>query len=257
MNWFVIAAAALVASGLTLFSGFGLGTLLMPVFAIFFPLDLAVALTGVVHLANNLFKLALMGKHADKGVVARFGLPAVVAAVVGAWLLSWLSTVPPWIEYALGDHNCRVTIIKLLVAGLMIAFALMELLPWFEKLSFGRRYLPLGGALSGFFGGLLGHQGALRSAFLLQCGLSKEEFIGTGVVIACVVDVTRLSVYAGHFATVGVADNVLVLVVASAAAFVGALAGRRLLKKVKLRAIQVLVAVMLLGIAVALAAGVI
>ena len=32
-------------------------------------------------------------------------------------------------------------------------------LSWLE---FDRRYLPLGGLLSGFFGGLSGHQGALR-----------------------------------------------------------------------------------------------
>lgn len=35
--------ASLLASALTLFSGFGLGTLLMPVVALFFLLDLAIA----------------------------------------------------------------------------------------------------------------------------------------------------------------------------------------------------------------------
>lgn len=44
---------ALVVSGLTLFSGFGLGTLLMPAFAVFFPVEVAVAATAVVHLATN------------------------------------------------------------------------------------------------------------------------------------------------------------------------------------------------------------
>jgi hypothetical protein len=39
-----------LASALTLFSGFGLGTLLMPVVALFFPLDLAIAMTAMVHL---------------------------------------------------------------------------------------------------------------------------------------------------------------------------------------------------------------
>jgi acyl-CoA reductase-like NAD-dependent aldehyde dehydrogenase len=42
-------------------------------------------------------------------------------------------------------------------------------------------YLPVGGLLSGFFGGLSGHQGALRSVFLLRAGLTKESFIATGV----------------------------------------------------------------------------
>ncbi len=65
MELLIVCAAALVASGLTLFSGFGLGTLLMPVFALFVPLELAVAMTAVVHLANNLFKVGLLGRRAD------------------------------------------------------------------------------------------------------------------------------------------------------------------------------------------------
>ena len=36
MEWLVIGIAALLTSMLTLFSGFGLGTLLMPVMALFF-----------------------------------------------------------------------------------------------------------------------------------------------------------------------------------------------------------------------------
>jgi uncharacterized protein len=39
----IVCIAALLASALTLFSGFGLGTLLMPVVALFFLLDLAIA----------------------------------------------------------------------------------------------------------------------------------------------------------------------------------------------------------------------
>ncbi len=42
----VICAAALVASAVTVFSGFGLGTLLLPVLAIFFPTAVAVAMTA-------------------------------------------------------------------------------------------------------------------------------------------------------------------------------------------------------------------
>jgi len=32
---------------------------------LFFPVSIAVALTAVVHMLNNLFKLVLMGKYAD------------------------------------------------------------------------------------------------------------------------------------------------------------------------------------------------
>ncbi|MEJ2170449.1 MAG: hypothetical protein P8X90_33545 [Desulfobacterales bacterium] len=63
MEYVVICFAALITSGLTLFSGFGLGTLLMPVFAIFFPVEAAIALTAIVHFLDNLFKLLLVGVH--------------------------------------------------------------------------------------------------------------------------------------------------------------------------------------------------
>ena len=86
MDYLLVCGVALLVSGLTLYSGFGLGTLLMPVFALFFPVSVAVAATAVVHLLNNLFKVVLVGRRADWTVVARFGLPAALAAFVGAAL---------------------------------------------------------------------------------------------------------------------------------------------------------------------------
>lgn len=54
MEYIIVCIVALLGSGLTLFSGFGLGTILVPVFALFFPIDLAIALTAIVHFLNNL-----------------------------------------------------------------------------------------------------------------------------------------------------------------------------------------------------------
>ena len=53
MEYVVIVIVALCVSMLTLFSGFGLGTLLMPALAIFFPVPVAIAATAIVHLANK------------------------------------------------------------------------------------------------------------------------------------------------------------------------------------------------------------
>ncbi len=63
------------------------------------------------------------------------------------------------------------------------------------KLEFDRRWLPVGGALSGFFGGLSGHQGALRAAFLIRSGLDKQGYVGTAALCSMFVDLTRLTVY--------------------------------------------------------------
>lgn len=256
MSYLVICLTAFLASGLTLFSGFGLGTLLLPAMAIFFPIDIAIALTAIVHLLNNLFKFALLGRHADKVTVLRFGLPAVLAALIGARLLLWLSHLPPLLTYQFFGLQLQVMPVKLVVACLMVFFALFELIPRLAALSVERKYLPLGGLLSGFFGGLSGHQGALRSVFLLKAGLRKESFIATGVVITLMVDIPRIVVYSASFPLLQ-NDGVPMLVAAVLAAFSGAFIGNRLLEKVTLRAIQIIVALMLLGIAAALALGLI
>jgi uncharacterized membrane protein YfcA len=74
MDYIVVCTVALLVSILTLFSGFGLGTVLMPAFALFFPVPVAIAATAVVHLANNIFKVFLVGRKADWGVVVRLAL---------------------------------------------------------------------------------------------------------------------------------------------------------------------------------------
>jgi uncharacterized membrane protein YfcA len=256
MEFLVVGLAAFVAAGLTLFSGFGLGTLLLPVFALFFPVNVAVGLTAVVHLLNNIFKAALLGKHASAKTALHFGVPAIAAAFAGAGVLVWFSDLQPLASYFLGSRECHVTPIGLLIALLIMTFAIIELTPSFEKLSFDRKYLPLGGILSGFFGGLSGHQGAFRSAFLLKCGLAKEAFIATGVVIACFVDVSRLIIYRSRFSQTTVSENGWLLAVAVIAAFLGVFIGSRLLKEVTMRHIRIGVSILLFGVAIGLGTGI-
>jgi uncharacterized membrane protein YfcA len=259
VTYALICTVALVVSTLTLFSGFGLGTLLMPAFALFFPVPMAVAATAVVHLANNAFKVLLVGRRADLGVVARFALPAAVAAMAGAAVLALFADVAPLATHTLGGQRHEVTLVKLTVAVLMLGFALLELLPRFHTLAFDRRYLALGGVLSGFFGGLSGHQGALRSAFLVSAGLERDAFVGTSVVSAVVVDVARLLVYGVGFRaahSVRLAPGLGSLVgAATLAAFVGSFLAARLLPTVTMRSIRLTVAVMLAAVALGLATG--
>ena len=259
MDWFIISLSALLAAALTLCSGFGLGTLLMPVFAAFFPVPVAVAATAVVHLANNLFKLVLVGRDVDWRVAWRFGLPAALAALGSAALLQAASVLPVLVEYRLGERICQVTALKLAMATVIVGFVGCELHPRWSKVAFDAKWLPWGGVLAGFFGGLSGHQGALRSAFLLRAGLTKEAFIATGVVGAVIVDTVRLGVYGtgfygGMFVLLDAHAWALVSA-ASAAAFLGAYFGAKLAAKVTLRKVQVAVAVLLGLLAVAMATG--
>jgi len=258
MEQFVIVSlASFLASLLTFFSGFGLGTLLMPVFAIFFPVEVAIALTGVVHFLNNVFKLLLMGRHVDRSVAIRFGIPAFVFALLGALLLLQISDLPPWHTYQMGGKIYSITPVKVIIALTLLVFTFMELVPFLKNVTSSEKMLPVGGALSGFFGGLSGHQGALRSAFLVKSGLSKEAFIATGIVIACIVDISRLGVYMNGFSESGLSENMTLVTVATAFAFAGAFLGSRLLRKVTLKAVQIIVTVLLVILAIGLAAGIV
>lgn len=255
MSYLIIAVVALLASLLTFFSGFGLGTLLLPAFALFFPIEIAIALTGIVHLLSNIFKFVLLGKNINKTILLRFGITAVIGATIGAFLLSQLHENQIITSWNNGKYN--ITWLRIIMATVMIFFAFFELIPYLKNLNFDKKYLPFGGFLSGFFGGLSGHQGALRSAFLIRYGLSKETLLATGVAIACLIDITRLSLYYKHFLSGNISKEWLLLLVATLSAFLGAYFGNILLKKVTIDAVQKTVACALILFAMVFGLGII
>lgn len=257
MEYITIGIVALFASLLTLFSGFGLGTLLTPVFAIFFPVEYAVGMTAIVHFLNNLFKLGLLGKHIDYTIILKFGLPSILGALIGAYLLIYLSDSDALFEYEFLNKTCEITWVKLCIAFLMIFFSLFELIPSWSTLEINKGYLFPGGILSGFFGGLSGHQGALRSAFLIRYKLSKEIFIATGVAIACLVDLTRLPIYITELNKDVLSENYKLLLFTVFCAFTGAFIGSKLLKKTTFKTVQSIVGIMIILIGILIGLGII
>ncbi len=260
----VLLTLALVAFGvslLTLFSGFGLGTLLMPAFALFFPVEVAVASTAVVHAANNVFKVALLAAQAPRRVLVRFGAPAVLASFLGALALASLSGQPALASWSFLGREASITPVKLVMGLLILAFALFELVPALRGLRAPVRWLPVGGALSGFFGGLSGHQGALRAIFLTPLGLPPAQFVSTQAVLALLVDAARLLVYGWSIVWVGSRGGTTAIpwtlvAAATLSAFAGAWLGKRLLPKVTLAMVHAIVGVLLLVVGVALALGI-
>jgi uncharacterized membrane protein YfcA len=260
VSYVIVALTAFVAAGLTLFSGFGLGTLLLPVLALFFPVEVAVAGTAAVHLLNNVFKLTLIGKYAQRRVVLLFGIPAAMTAVLGAWLLTLLSAMPALLEYRVAGREAEVTGVKLVIGVLILSFAVVDLLPGRPRVTLGPRWMPVGGLLSGLFGGLSGHQGALRSVFLIKAGLTKEQFVGTSATIAVLVDLSRVTVYgasflAGSFGILVEQGGYALLAVGTGAAFAGSFVGTRLVRKVKLLTLQRVVGALLVLVALAMCVG--
>lgn len=260
MDYIVVGLVSMAIAALTLFSGFGLGSLLMPAFAFFFPLHIAVALTAIVHLANNLFKLILVGRHASLSVAMQFIGPAVPAALLGSVILGSITVEHRLWSYTFAGLFFSVTLVGLVMGSLILLFALADLLPIFSRFQPGKRWLPLGGVLSGLFGGISGHQGALRAVFLVNAGLSRDSFIGTNVVCSVTVDIVRLTVYGTTFLPEIVVpikgpSIIGLLVTATLSAFFGSFLGARYMKKVTLATVRRLIGVLLVLLGLAVAGG--
>ncbi len=212
-----ISVAAFAVATLVLMSGFGLSTTLTPLLALAYPVHIAVMLVAIVHFSNSLVRLALFFRHADWGVVARFGILSIAGALVGALSQAWIGPAP----------------LKIALGAVLVFFGSVELIPRLGGLRIPRRFAPVGGIVSGFLCGLTGNQGAIRSAYLLNYGLSKEAFIGTGTILASLIDATRIPIYvARDGGELREAWPTLVAVVLSA--WAGTLVGRRLLPYVSL-----------------------
>jgi hypothetical protein len=139
----------------------------------------------------------------------------------------------------------------------MLGFVFWEISPIAKTLAFSPKLLPLGGIVSGFFGGLSGHQGAFRSAFLLKCGLAKDSFLGTGVVLACIVDLARLPVYGFGGNKEAFSNHWQSLLVAIVFACLGAFLANRMGKVATMDVIRRMTSVLLLIISVGLISGLI
>lgn len=262
MEYIAVISTTILISSLTFLSGFGLGTLLLPVFILFFPIDIAIASTAIVHLANNIFKAFLAGKKADLGVVWKFSIPGAIFAIIGALLLETVASIPSIHSYQLLGHTVAITPVKLLVAIIMAVFCVIEFLPSTKNLAFDAQLIPVGGAVSGFFGGLTGHQGALRAAFLVRLGLDKETFVGTTILSSILIDMSRLVVYGAtfftkDFRTLLEQDKAGIIVAGVLAAFIGAVVGYFFVKKVTLNFIHKIIAVLLLLYSIVLGGGLI
>ncbi|MBY0315181.1 MAG: hypothetical protein K2Q26_06665 [Bdellovibrionales bacterium] len=105
-------------------------------------------MTAIVHLLNNLFKWVLVGKHTDLKILIRFGGPAVLFAIVGAWVLNSLASTPPVTNYTLFDRVYEIHAVKFVIASLMIFFMLFEHLPALKNLKWSQKYLSLGPLLA-------------------------------------------------------------------------------------------------------------
>ncbi|MBI4429674.1 MAG: sulfite exporter TauE/SafE family protein [Ignavibacteriales bacterium] len=220
---------AFFISVITLLTGFGVGSVLTPTFTLFYNVKTAVFLVSIVHLANNLLKLGLFARHIDRTVLMKFGFVSVAGALAGSLLQGYVQ--PLWVKIGLA--------LFLLVTGVF------EFIPRESSFRIPRRFDSLGGFFSGLMGGVIGNQGAIRSAYLLNYNLSKEAFIATATSIAILIDLTRIPIYIYQQSELW-KEAVLPVGATILVAFGGTLVGKQLLKRVSLERFRKIVAVFLI-----------
>ena len=176
----LVAAAGVIAGAIAAVAGFGIGSVLTPLFAARYGTKVAVALVSIPHLAGTAVRFARLREHVDRRVLIRFGVLSAAGGLAGALLHAKAES--PALTLVFGA--------LLLFAGFTTLFGLTE------RMRFGRKTAWAAGALSGIFGGMVGNQGGIRSAALLGFDIRKESFIATATAIALIVDGARMPVYA-------------------------------------------------------------
>jgi uncharacterized protein len=142
--------SALIAEIAGTISGFGSSSILLPMAHQFFNYQNAIILVAIYHIFGNASRLTLTYQHWDKRIFFLFGIPSVIATVIGATLVDQVNP----------------DTLKVILAIVLTIFALYSLWrPEFKVIPtplIGR----IGGTLSGFTAGLIGTGGVLRGAFM-------------------------------------------------------------------------------------------
>jgi hypothetical protein len=253
---------SLLGSTLTFFSGFGLGTILLPLFLILFPVEIAIPASAIVHFANSLFKFGFVYKHVHLSVLLKFGIPAVIASYFGSKLLVLFSNNQVLFKHHFfGASNglYEVSTINFIIGILIICFTIIELNKKVAKFALKPKYLAIGGILSGFFGGVSGHQGALRSLFLKKANLTKEQLVGTSNSISLGVDIVRISVYSKLILDSKLLENesISYVYISIIGAFLGVYLGSKLLQKITIDFLQKIISLALFIFGLVMSIGII
>lgn len=209
----ITAAASVLAGAIASVSGFGIGSLLTPVFNTSYDMRLAVAAVSIPHMVATSLRLWLMRHDVDRRVLRSFGLMSAAGGLSGA-LLQQYATAPG---------------LTLVFAALLVFAGAAGLTGLSERMRFGPRTGWIAGVLSGMLGGLVGNQGGIRSAALLGSELSPTAFVATATAAGLIVDAARMPVYVliEHARLWTSAD---VIAVATAGVVVGTVAGKPVLR---------------------------
>jgi len=178
-GYVVVAAAGIAAGGVASVAGFGIGSLLTPVFVAHVATPVAVAAVSIPHVAGTAVRLWLLRGHIDRHLLLRFGLASAAGGLTGALLQTRTSSAG----------------LTILFGSLLLFVAASELSGLSKRMRFRGAAAWIAGVLSGLLGGLVGNQGGIRSAAMLGIDVPRHAFVATATAVALIVDGARLPVY--------------------------------------------------------------
>jgi uncharacterized membrane protein YfcA len=229
----LVAAASVLAGAIASIAGFGIGSVLTPVFALRGDMPLAVAAVSIPHIAATALRLWLMRHHIDGRIVRTFGIMSAAGGLIGALLQQVV------------QHRGLVIVF----GGLLMFAGVGGLTGLSERMRFGRTSAWIAGVLSGAFGGLVGNQGGIRSAALLSFDIEPARFVASATAAALLVDVARMPVY-----LVSEADRLAglgpLIAIAVAGAVAGTIGGERVLRRIPPPIFKKLVSLLVLALGI-------
>lgn len=179
MEIFYIAFLTLFAATIGTITGFGTSTLMIPMLVIFFSPVEAIFLVAIIHWFGNVWKITLFRKGFNLRLVALFGIIGFGTSYLGAFV-------------SLGANE---QILLRLLGMFLAGYALFLVFQSKFKIPAGNMTALSGGALSGFFAGMFGIGGAIRSMFLSAFDLPKAVYIATAGAIGIMIDSARIITY--------------------------------------------------------------
>ena len=170
---------ALISGATAAVVGFGIGSILTPLLATSVGMSTAVAAVTIPHAIATAVRCWRLRASIDRGVLLRFGLLSAAGGLAGALAYSRLGSAA--LTHVLG--------------ALLLLTAAAQLTGWAERWRPQGALVSLLGLASGFFGGVAGNQGGLRSAALASFRLSAAALVATGTAAGLMVDAARTPVY--------------------------------------------------------------
>lgn len=234
----LVVCAGVFGGAVASIAGFGIGSLLTPAIAIATGTKLAVAVVSVPHAIGTSIRFWRFHRDVDWRIVRSFGVTSAAGGLTGALLNTWATSRA--LELVFGSLLILAGVSQ--ITGIAKRWRLTGTLAW------------IGGALSGFFGGLVGNQGGIRTAAMLGFEVDKRQFVATTTAVALLIDLARVPVYLA-METAALARMWPIITFATIGVIAGTFFGETLLARVPDQKFRVVVGVLLLALGVSFILG--